>query len=135
MMLEPLFACNLECAGCGKIQHPVDILRRRLSAEECFAAAEECGAPVVSIAGGEPLIHPDIDKIVTGLLERGRTVYLCSNALLLEKHLHRFKPSPKLILSIHLDGRQATHDRMVCREGVYKTAISAIKLAKSKGFT
>ena len=134
MMLEPLFACNLECAGCGKIQYPTDILRKRLTPEECWASAEECGAPVVSIAGGEPLVHPQIDTIVEGLIARGKYIYLCSNAILLEKNLHRFKPSPQLIFSIHLDGVEKTHDRMVCREGVYKTAVSAIKLAKSKGF-
>jgi hopanoid biosynthesis associated radical SAM protein HpnH len=135
LMLEPLFACNLECAGCGKIQYPTDVLRKRLSAREVFDSVDECGAPVVSIAGGEPLIHPEIDAIVAGLIARKKVVYLCSNALLLEKNLHRFAPSPYLIFSIHLDGVEKTHDRMVCREGVYKTAVSAIKLAKSKGFT
>ncbi|MBI4386071.1 MAG: radical SAM protein, partial [Elusimicrobia bacterium] len=92
MMLEPLFACNLECAGCGKIQYPTEVLRKRLSPEEVFESAEECGAPIVSIAGGEPLIHPEIDAIVDGLIARGKHIYLCSNALLLEKNLHRFKP-------------------------------------------
>lgn len=134
MMLEPLFACNLECAGCGKIQYPVEILRKRLTPEECRESAEECGAPIVSIAGGEPLVHPEIDKIVDGLIERGKFVYLCTNAILLERNIHRFAPSPNLIFSIHLDGLEETHDRMVCREGVYKVAVSAIKLAKSKGF-
>ncbi|MBI4371365.1 MAG: adenosyl-hopene transferase HpnH [Elusimicrobia bacterium] len=134
MMLEPLFACNLECAGCGKIQYPTDILRKRLTPEEVFESVAECGAPVVSIAGGEPLIHPEIDKIVDGLAARGKVIYLCTNAILLEKNLHRFKPSPYLIFSIHLDGVEKTHDRMVCRKGVYKTAVSAIKLAKSQGF-
>ena len=135
MMLEPLLACNLECAGCGKIQHPTEILRKRLSPEECFASAEECGAPIVSIAGGEPLIHAEIDVIVRGLVARKKVVYLCTNALLLEKNLHRFEPSPYLIFSVHLDGVAATHDRIVCRRGVHSTAISAIKLAKSRGFT
>ncbi|OGR70691.1 MAG: hopanoid biosynthesis associated radical SAM protein HpnH [Elusimicrobia bacterium GWC2_65_9] len=135
MMLEPLFACNLECAACGKIQFPTDILRKRLSPQECFDSVSECGAPVVTVAGGEPLVHAEIDQIVAGLVARKKVVYLCSNALLLEKNLHRFQPSPYLILSIHLDGLEETHDRMVCREGVYKTAISAIKLAKSRGFT
>src|SRR5471032_1887490 len=96
MQLEPLFACNLECAGCGKIQYPTDILRRRMTPEECWESVEACGAPVVSIAGGEPLIHPDIDKIVDGLIARGKTIYLCSNAILLEKNIHRFKPSSQL---------------------------------------
>ena len=134
MMLEPLFACNLECAGCGKIQYPPDILRKRMTPQECWDAAEECGAPIVTVAGGEPLAHPDIDKIVDGLVARGKFVYLCSNAILLEKNLHRFKPSSQLIFSIHLDGLEKTHDRMVCREGVWKTATAAIKKAKALGF-
>lgn len=134
MMLEPLFACNLECAGCGKIQYPVEILKKRLTPEECWQAAEECGAPIVSVAGGEPLAHAEIDRIVEGLIERKKFVYLCTNAILLERNLHRFKPSPYLIFSVHLDGIEKTHDRMVCQEGVYKIATSAIKLAKSKGF-
>src|SRR5438477_9284044 len=110
--LEPLFACNLECAGCGKIQYPTEILRKRLTPEECFESVEECGAPVVSIAGGEPLIHPEIDKIVDGLVERKKTIYLCTNALLLERNIRKFKPSPYLIFSIHLDGVGKKHDRM-----------------------
>lgn len=134
MMLEPLFACNLECAGCGKIQYPPDILRKRMSPEECWEAAEECGAPIVSIAGGEPLIHPEIGRIVSGLIERGKFLYLCTNALLLEKNLHRFSPSAQLIWSVHLDGVEKTHDRMVCRDGVYQTALRALRLAKSRGF-
>ena len=134
MMLEPLFACNLECAGCGKIQYPTDILRKRLTPQEVFDSVEECGAPIVSIAGGEPLIHPEIQEIVEGLVARGKYIYFCTNAILLEKNLHKFKPSPNLIFSIHLDGVEKTHDRMVCKEGVYKTAVSAMKLAKAQGF-
>ncbi len=134
LMLEPLFACNLECAGCGKIQFPADILRKRLSPEECWESAEECGAPIVSLAGGEPLVHPQIDKIVSGLIARGKYVYLCSNALLLEKNLHRFRPSDHLMLSIHLDGREKIHDRTVGRAGVHKTAVKAIRKAKAMGF-
>ncbi len=134
VMLEPLFACNLECAGCGKIQYPAEILRKRLSPEECWESVEESGAPVVTVAGGEPLAHAEIDKIVNGLIERKKFVYLCTNAILLEQNMHKFKPSPYLIFSVHLDGVEKTHDRMVCREGVFKTAVSAIKLAKSKGF-
>src|SRR5277367_5036186 len=132
--LEPLFACNLECAGCGKIQYPTDILRKRLSVADCMEASDECGAPIVVIAGGEPLIHPEIDKIVEGFIERGKFIYVCSNAILLEKNLHRFKPSDQLIWSIHLDGLEKTHDRMVCKEGVYPVAVAAIKKAKSLGF-
>ena len=104
LMLEPLFRCNLACAGCGKIQHPKDILRQHLSPEACFQAAEECGAPVVSIAGGEPLLHPQIDRIAAGLVARKKFVYLCTNALLLEKSLAKFTPSPYFSFSVHLDG-------------------------------
>lgn len=104
LMLEPLFRCNLACAGCGKIQHPTEILRKNLSAEDCFRAVEECGAPIVSIPGGEPLLHPQIHEIVEGLIERRKYIYLCTNALLLEKHLDRFTPSKYLSFSVHLDG-------------------------------
>jgi len=134
MMLEPLFACNLECAGCGKIQYPTDILRKRLTPEECFKSAEECGAPIVAVAGGEPLIHPQIDEIVSGLIARDKFIYFCTNGILLEKNLNRFKPSTNLIFNVHLDGVETTHDRMVCREGVYQGAVSAIKTAKERGF-
>src|SRR5687768_6796851 len=134
LMLEPLFRCNLECAGCGKIQYPPEILRKRLSPQECFEAAEECGAPVVSIAGGEPLIHPEIEVIASGLVERRKFVYLCTNAILLERKLERFKPSPYLTFSIHMDGLEKRHDELVCRKGVFKTAIQAIKAAKQAGF-
>src|SRR5919204_1515178 len=104
LMLEPLFRCNLACAGCGKIQYPAETLKRNLSPEQCFRAAEECGAPIVTIAGGEPLMHPQIDVITRGMVERKKFVYLCSNAILLEKNLHRFEPSPYLTFSIHIDG-------------------------------
>jgi hopanoid biosynthesis associated radical SAM protein HpnH len=134
LMLEPLFRCNLECAGCGKIQFPEDILKKRLTVDECIQAAEECGAPVVSIPGGEPLIHPEMPTVVAELVKRKKFVYLCTNAILLEKRLHEFTPSPYLTFSIHLDGLEATHDRLVCREGVFKIAVSAIKAAKAKGF-
>lgn len=134
LMLEPLFACNLECAGCGKVQYPPEVMRRRMTPEECWEAAEECGAPIVSVAGGEPLVHPAISDITAGLIQRGRYVILCTNALLLEKELHRFRPSSQLILNIHLDGPEAVHDRVVGRPGTWKTAVAAIRLAKSKGF-
>ena len=134
LMLEPLFRCNLACVGCGKIQHPVDILSRQLTPEQCFAAAEECGAPVVSIPGGEPLLHPQIDKIVSGLVTRRKFVYLCTNGLLLEKSLAKFKPSSHLTLSVHLDGLAPLHDHCVDRKGVFETAISAIRAAKQRGF-
>lgn len=134
LMLEPLFRCNLACAGCGKIQYPADVLRRHLTPEQCFKAVDECGAPLVSIPGGEPLMHPQIDEIVEGLVARKKYVYLCTNALLLEKHIHRFKPSKYLSFSIHLDGPREEHDFAVCREGVYDIAIKAIQLAIQKGF-
>ena len=134
LMLEPLFRCNLACAGCGKIQHPTPILRQNLSPEACFQAAQECGAPVVSIAGGEPLLHPQIDEIAAGLVARKKFVYLCTNALLLEKHLGKFTPSPYLTFSVHLDGLKERHDELVCREGTFDVAIQAIKAAKEAGF-
>lgn len=134
LMLEPLFRCNLACAGCGKIQYPGDILKRHLSVEECLNAVDECGAPVVSIPGGEPLLHPEIDQIVEGIVARGKYVYLCTNAILLEKHLHRFKPSKQLSFSVHLDGLKEDHDAAVCRDGIYDVAIAAIKTAIEKGF-
>lgn len=134
LMLEPLFRCNLECKGCGKIQYPEETLQKRLSVEECLQAADECGAPMVSLPGGEPLIHPEIDKIVEGLVEQKRYIYLCTNAILLERKLHLFKPSKYLTFSIHLDGLKHVHDEMVSREGIFDVAVKAIKAAKEKGF-
>jgi hopanoid biosynthesis associated radical SAM protein HpnH len=134
LMLEPLFRCNLACSGCGKIQHPNEILRKNLSPQECFAAAEECGAPVVAIPGGEPLLHPQIGEIVAGLVDRRKFVYLCTNGILLEKNLDKFKPSEYFSFSVHLDGLQAWHDKCVDREGVFEVAVKAIKAAKAKGF-
>jgi hopanoid biosynthesis associated radical SAM protein HpnH len=134
LMLEPLFRCNLACTGCGKIQHPSEILRQQLSPEECFAAAEECGAPVVSIPGGEPLLHPQIGEIVAGLVARRKFVIMCTNGILLEKNLHKFKPSPYFSIMIHLDGLKEHHDHCVDRDGVFDVAIQAIKAAKAKGF-
>ena len=134
LMLEPLFRCNLACQGCGKIQHPTEILTQNLTPEQCFAAVEECGAPVVSIPGGEPLLHPQIDEIVKGLVARKKFVYLCTNAILLEKSLSKFEPSPYLTFSIHLDGLKEHHDKCVDRAGVFDKAIQAIKAAKAKGF-
>ncbi|MCY7321489.1 MAG: adenosyl-hopene transferase HpnH [Phormidesmis sp. CAN_BIN36] len=134
LMLEPLFRCNLACSGCGKIQHPTEILKQNLTPQQCFAAAEECGAPVVAIPGGEPLLHPQIDEIVSGLVARKKFVYLCTNGLLLEKSLAKFTPSPYLTFSIHLDGLQELHDKCVDRKGVFETAVKAIKAAKAKGF-
>ncbi|MGD0742021.1 MAG: adenosyl-hopene transferase HpnH [Acidimicrobiales bacterium] len=132
--LEPLFACNLACPGCGKIQYPTEILRQRMTPEKAFAAIEECGAPMVSIAGGEPLLHPQIEEIVQGLITRKRFIYLCTNAILLKRRVARFKPSPYFSWVIHIDGLRERHDAAVDREGVFDTAIEAIRLAKSKGF-
>jgi hopanoid biosynthesis associated radical SAM protein HpnH len=134
LMLEPLFRCNLACSGCGKIQYPAHILKQQLSPEECFAAAEECGAPVVSIPGGEPLLHPQIGTIVQGLVDRKKYVYLCTNGLLLEKNLDKFTPSPYFTFMIHLDGLRDWHDQCVDRAGVFDKAIAAIKAAKVRGF-
>jgi hopanoid biosynthesis associated radical SAM protein HpnH len=134
LMLEPLFRCNLACSGCGKIQHPAEVLRQHLTPEQCFAAVEECGAPVVAIPGGEPLLHPQIDQIVAGLVARRKYVYLCTNGLLLEKSLDKFQPSPYFSFSVHLDGLRDWHDHCVDRKGVFDTAVQAIKAAKAKGF-
>jgi hopanoid biosynthesis associated radical SAM protein HpnH len=132
--LEPLFACNLACAGCGKIQYPAQILKQRMSVEQAVGAIEECGAPMVSIAGGEPLIHPEIDKIVAELIKRKRFVYLCTNALLMKKKMDRFKPSPYFSWAVHIDGLRERHDASVCEEGVFDKAVDAIKEAKRRGF-
>lgn len=134
LMLEPLFRCNLACVGCGKIQHPAEILKQNLTPEQCFKAAEECGAPVVSIPGGEPLLHPQIDEIVRGLIERKKFIYLCTNGLLLEKSLPKFEPSPYLTFTVHLDGMRDLHDKSVDRKGVFDTAVKAIRAAKARGF-
>jgi hopanoid biosynthesis associated radical SAM protein HpnH len=134
LMLEPLFRCNLACAGCGKIDYPVEILDQRLSVADCLAAVEECGAPVVSIAGGEPLLHKEIDAIVAGIVARRRYVYLCTNALLMQKKLGLFRPSPYFVWSVHLDGDRDMHDRSVCEKGVYDRAVAAIRAAKDRGF-
>jgi hopanoid biosynthesis associated radical SAM protein HpnH len=135
LMLEPLFRCNLACVGCGKIDYPDAILNRRMSVKECLDAVDECGAPMVAIPGGEPLIHKEIGEIVKGIVARKKFVSLCTNALLLEKKLHLFEPSPYLFFSIHLDGLKEHHDKAVSQEGVFDRAVSAIKAAKAKGFT
>jgi hopanoid biosynthesis associated radical SAM protein HpnH len=134
LMLEPLFQCNLACPGCGKIDYDSHILKQRLSVEECLAAVDECGAPMVSIPGGEPLIHKDIKQIVEGIIARGKYVYLCTNAILLEKKLDLFTPSEHLTFSVHLDGMRERHDESVGREGIFDTAVSAIRAAKKRGF-
>ena len=132
--LEPLFACNLACAGCGKIQYPAGILKQRMPVEQALAAIEESGAPMVSIAGGEPLIHPEIHLMAAELIKRRKFVYLCTNALLMEKKLDLFTPSPYFAWAVHIDGLRERHDQSVCEEGVFDTAVLAIKAAKAAGF-
>ena len=134
LMLEPLYRCNLACAGCGKIQYPAHVLKQELSPEECFKAADECGTPMVSIPGGEPLMHSQIEKIVEGLVARKKYIYLCTNALLLKEKLHLFKPSKYLTFSVHLDGQKEHHDFSVCREGGYELAVEGMKEALKRGF-
>lgn len=134
LMLEPLFRCNLACAGCGKIQYPEHVVDRRLTPEQCWAAADECGAPIVSIPGGEPLIHPEMSEIVGGLVKKKRYVYLCTNAILLERKLDEYTPSKYLTFSVHMDGLREEHDLAVCRDGVYDVAIKAIQAALRRGF-
>jgi len=134
LMLEPLFRCNLACAGCGKIDYPEETLDKRLSAQECLSAIDECGAPIVSIAGGEPLIHKEMPEIVRGYIERKKFVYLCTNALLLDRKMDDYSPSPYLTFSIHLDGNEERHDASVCRTGVYKKCLDIIAKALGRGF-
>jgi hopanoid biosynthesis associated radical SAM protein HpnH len=134
LMLEPLFRCNLACAGCGKIQYPAQVLKKHLTVERCLQAVEECGAPMVSIPGGEPLMYPDIDRLVSELVARRKYVYLCTNAILLEEKLHLFRPSKYLSFSVHMDGLREEHDEAVCRDGVYDQAVKAIRAAVARGF-
>jgi len=134
LMLEPLFRCNLACAGCGKIDYPDPILNQRLSVAQCLDSVDECGAPIVVVAGGEPLLHREIEEIVRGIIARKKFVYLCTNALLLEKKIDQFRPDPFFAWTVHLDGDKDDHDRAVCQEGVYDRAVDALKLAKSRGF-
>ena len=134
LMLEPLYRCNLACAGCGKIQYPSKVLKSQLSVEECLRAVDECAAPLVSIPGGEPLLHPEIERLVEGLVARKKYIYLCTNALLLREKLHLFTPSRYLSFSVHLDGLEPEHDAAVCRPGTWKTAVRAIEEALARGF-
>ncbi len=134
LMLEPLFRCNLACAGCGKIDYPAPILNQRLSVQECLDADTECGAPVIAVAGGEPLLHKEMPEIIAGLLARKKYVYLCTNALLLDKKLDDYAPNPYFSWDVHLDGDQSMHDASVCQDGVYDRAVAAIRKAKERGF-
>jgi len=134
LMLEPLFRCNLACAGCGKIQYPAHVLKKQLTPEQCFKAVEECGAPMVSIPGGEPLLHPQIKEIVEGLVARKKYIYLCTNALLLKEKIDLFTPTKYLTFSVHMDGQREHHDFAVCREGTYDVAVEAIREVVKRGF-
>ena len=134
LMLEPLFRCNLACSGCGKIDYPAEILNQRLSVADALAAVDECGAPVVAIAGGEPLLHKEMPAIVEGILARKKFVYLCTNALLLEKKMDQYKPNPYFSWDVHLDGDKGMHDQAVSQAGVFEKAVAAIKMAKARGF-
>src|SRR6478672_4610029 len=134
LMLEPLFRCNLACAGCGKIDYPEKILNQRLSVEDCMGAIDECGAPVVVLAGGEPLLHKELPQIVEGALAKRKFVTVCTNALLMDKKLHQYRPHSRFNWSVHLDGDEEMHDKSVCQKGVYARAIAAIRNAKAKGF-
>jgi hopanoid biosynthesis associated radical SAM protein HpnH len=134
LMLEPLFRCNLACAGCGKIDYPDQILNQRISVADALGAVDECGAPVVSIAGGEPLLHKELPQIVRGIIARKKFVYLCTNALLMEKRMKDYEPSPYFVWSVHLDGNKQDHDKSVCQAGTYDRAVAAIKAAKARGF-
>src|ERR1700740_550554 len=129
LMLEPLFQCNLACAGCGKIDYPKEILQKRVGVEDELRAGGECGAPIVSIPGGEPLIHKEMPQIVAGIVARGKFVYLCTNAILLARHIDEYQPSTYLTFSVHLDGERRRHDESVCQEGVFDKAVTAIRLA------
>ena len=134
LMLEPLHACNLSCAGCGRIREYADTVHQRLSVDQCLAAVEECGAPIVSVCGGEPLIYPEIDSLIERLVARRKHVYLCTNGVLLEKKLSGLRPSSRLQINVHLDGLAASHDSMVERTGTFDAAIRAIVAAKAAGF-
>src|ERR1700750_1827152 len=134
LMLEPLFRCNLACAGCGKIQYPAHVLKMNLSPEDCFRAVEECGAPLVSIPGGEPLMHPQIGEIVEGLVARKKYVYLCTHRLLLKEQIHQFQPSKYFSFVVHMDGQREHHDFAVCREGTYDKAVEGTQQARARGF-
>ena len=132
--LEPLFACNLACAGCGKIQHPASVLKQRMPVEQALAAVEECGAPVVSVAGGEPLMHPEIEVLVKELVKRKKFVYLCTNALLMPRKIEKFEPSPYFSFAVHIDGLEERHDASVCKKGVFAQAVDNVKDAQRRGF-
>jgi len=134
LMLEPLHACNLTCTGCGRIREYSQTIKEKLSVEECLASVDECGAPIVSICGGEPMIYPDIGRLVHDILKRRKHIYLCTNGMFIKKRLHEFRPSSRFFFNVHLDGLKETHDRAVEREGVFQAAVEGIRVAKHAGF-
>jgi len=134
MMLEPLHACNLTCTGCGRIREYRPTITQKLSVEQCLTAADECGAPIVSICGGEPTIYPELGRLVTELLARKRHIYLCTHGMFIRRRLHEFRPSSRFFFNVHLDGLEATHDLIVERAGVFREAIEGIRAAKAAGF-
>jgi len=134
LMLEPLHACNLKCVGCGRVREYADWVHERLSVERCMAALAECGAPIVSVCGGEPLIYPEIGELVEAILARRKHIYLCTNGLALAERLERFRPTSRLAFNVHLDGMESTHDRVVGRPGVFAQAVEGIRAAKRAGF-
>jgi hopanoid biosynthesis associated radical SAM protein HpnH len=134
LMLEPLHACNLTCTGCGRIREYETTIKQKLSVEECLASVDECGAPIVSICGGEPMIYPDIGRLVRGILNRRKHIYLCTNGMFIKKRLHEFRPTSRFFFNVHLDGLEGTHDRAVERQGVFRSAVEGIKAAKQAGF-
>src|SRR5689334_10604161 len=134
MMLEPLHACNLTCTGCGRIREYKDTIRDKLTVEQCLNAMDECGAPVVSICGGEPMIYPELDRLVREILARRKHIYLCTNGMFIRKRLHEFKPTSRFFFNVHLDGLEKTHDLCVERDGVFRQAVEGIKAAKAAGF-
>src|SRR5438270_2776968 len=134
LMLEPLDACNLTCTGCGRIREYSQTIKEKLSVEECLASVDECGAPIVSICGGEPMIYPEIGRLVRSILQRRKHIYLCTNGMFIQRKLHEFKPTSRFFFNVHLDGLEETHDRAVERRGVFKAAVEGIKAAKKVGF-
>src|SRR5437667_12445711 len=134
LMLEPLHACNLTCTGCGRIREYKQTIKEKLSVAECLASVDECGAPIVSICGGEPMIYPDLGPLVSEIIARKKHIYLCTNGMFICKRLHEFKPTSRLFFNVHLDGLETTHDLCVERDGVFKEAIDGVKVAKAAGF-
>src|ERR1051326_4254888 len=134
LMLEPLHACNLTCTGCGRIREYSQTIKDKLTVEECLASVEECGAPIVSFGGGEPLIYPEIGRLVREILRKRKNIYLCTNGMFIQKRLHEFRPTSRFFFNVHLDGLEATHDRAVERQGVFRAAVEGIKAAKHAGF-